>query len=354
MSHGTLVVPRSEGASRLARAGVLALALAGLGAAPAYGLTAPEVNEAAFRPGLGIKDSVDPAILRAQILLDRLRFSPGSIDGHDGENFAAALDAFAAANGKQAGGRLNEEVWQALVATYPEPVVVSYMIAEADLKGPFLKSVPKEFEAMAELDALSYTSPREELAERFHASPGLLAALNPKSGFDNAGEVIVVPAARPDPEPAAITNRNVAASSGGAAPVVRIEIDKAARRLQAFDADGRLRAAYPATIGSEEKPAPSGRFEIRAIARNPTYTYDPEYAFKGVRTKRKLTIPAGPNNPVGAVWLDLTAESYGIHGTPEPERIGKTFSHGCVRLTNWDVKDLASMVGKGTVVEFKE
>jgi lipoprotein-anchoring transpeptidase ErfK/SrfK len=113
-------------------------------------------------------------------------------------------------------------------------------------------------------------------------------------------------------------------------------------------------AFYPASIGSDEKPAPSGRFEIRAIARDPTYTYNPDYAFKGVKAREKLTIPAGPNNPVGVVWLDLTAESYGIHGTPEPERVGKTYSHGCVRLTNWDIKDLASLAGKGTIVEFSE
>ena len=119
-----------------------------------------------------------------------------------------------------------------------------------------------------------------------------------------------------------------------------------------MDAEGKLIAYYPASTGSEEKPAPSGSFQVRAIAENPTYEYNPAFAFKEVKTKKKITIPPGPNNPVGAVWIDLTAESYGIHGTPSPEKVSKTSSHGCIRLTNWDVKALAKMVGKGTPVDF--
>ncbi len=333
----------------------LALGLAAAsGASPAVALSAAEVNEAAVKPGPVAGEGIEPAVLRAQILLDRLRFSPGSIDGRVGDNFTRALDAFASANGLPPAGKLTPELFGALVGSYGGPALVSYRIGEADVKGPFLKKLPTDFEDMAELDALSYTSALEGLAERFHASPRLLEALNPKADFETAGQELTVPAARQDPDPSAITNRNVSAGAGGQAPVVRIEVDKTNRMLRAYGRDGKVIATYPATIGSEEKPAPSGRFEIRATARNPTYTYDPDYAFKGVKTKKKLTIPAGPNNPVGAVWLDLTAESYGIHGTPEPERIGKTFSHGCVRLTNWDVKDLASIAGKGTAVEFKE
>ena len=318
---------------------------------PAQALTALQVNEADFREGGSPRDAVDPAILRAQILVDRLRFSPGAIDGRGGENFDKAIAAFATSRNLPAAG-LNREVWTALVESYPGPALVPFTIAADDIEGPFLKTVPRDFEDMAELKYLGYTSPREKLAERFHMSPGLLAALNPGSSFDDPGAVIVVAASRPDPQPASISNRNVSAEDGGKAPVVRIEISKSQRVLRAFDGENRLVAFYPASIGSDEKPAPSGRFEIRAIARDPSYTYNPDYAFKGVSTRKKLTIPPGPNNPVGSVWLDLTAESYGIHGTPEPERVGKTFSHGCVRLTNWDVKDLASLAGKGTAVDF--
>lgn len=319
--------------------------------ADAAALTAEAVNQASFNAKAKPRGGIEPAVLRAQIMLDRLRFSPGSIDGRNGDSFTKALDAFATANGLQPAGKLTPEIWDKLVAASGEPALVPFTIRKEDVKGPFVKKIPKDYSDMAELEQLAYATPEEGLAEQFHVSPALLKALNPKSTFD-AGDEITVPAARPDPKPAQISNRNVAATEGGDAPVTRVEIDKARRALRAFDKDGRLLATYPASIGSGEKPAPSGKFEIKAIARNPTYTYNPAYGFKGQKAKKKVEIAAGPNNPVGAVWLDLTAESYGIHGTPEPERIGKTESHGCVRLTNWDVKDLASMVGKGTAVEF--
>ncbi len=321
------------------------------GAGPALAVTAQDVNDATFKPNSAAREGVDPAVLRAQVLLDRLRFSPGSIDGRTGENFANALDAFAVANGLQPAGKLTPAIWDKLVSAAEGPVLVSRVLSKDDVKGPFIETIPKEYEDMAELKSLAYTSVEEALGEQFHVSPALLKSLNPKAAFE-AGEEIVVPAARPDPKLSQITNRNVAASDGGQAPVTRIEVDKTRKALRAFDRDGRLLATYPASIGSEEKPAPSGTFAIQAIARNPTYTYNPDYGFKGQKAKAKIEVPAGPNNPVGAVWLDLTAESYGIHGTPEPERVGKTASHGCVRLTNWDVKDLASMVGKGTEVTF--
>lgn len=345
---------RGSGAARVPGfCAVLAMLSLAAGAAQAAPLTAQSVNEASFKAGAVSRKAADPSVLRAQIMLDRLRFSPGSIDGRGGDNLTKALDAFASANGLPPAGKLTQEVWDRLVAASGEPALVRYTIRKEDVKGPFVKRIPKDYEDMAKLEQLAYASPEEGLAEQFHVSPGLLKELNPRSAFD-AGDEITVPAARPDPKPAQISNRNVAASEGGDAPVTRIEVDKARRALRAFDRDGKLLATYPASIGSGEKPAPSGAFEIRAIARNPTYTYNPDYGFKGQKAKKKVEIAAGPNNPVGAVWLDLTAESYGIHGTPEPERIGKTESHGCVRLTNWDVKDLASMVGKGTTVEFVE
>ena len=323
---------------------------------PAFALTAREVNEAVLKPGEGTREGVDPVVLRAQVLLDRLRFSPGSIDGRTGDNFVNALDAFATANGLKPAGRLTPEIWKALASTYEGPVLVPYTIADSDVKGPFLEKIPKEYEEMAELKTLGYTSPEEGLAEKFHLSVPLLKALNPKAKFDTAGEVILVADARPDPKPGRRAQPPAAAGDKDAGKVraTRLEIDKAARALRAYDAENRLIATYPASIGSDEKPAPSRRTEIRAIALNPTYTYNPEYGFKGQKAAKKIEVPAGPNNPVGAVWLDLAIESYGIHGTPEPERVGKTFSHGCIRLTNWDAKDLAGMVSKGTVVEFKE
>jgi lipoprotein-anchoring transpeptidase ErfK/SrfK len=136
--------------------------------------------------------------------------------------------------------------------------------------------------------------------------------------------------------------------------VSRVEVDKPGRRLRAFDEAGALVAVYPASIGSEEKPAPSGTHHVRAVAKNPTYTYNPDFKFKGVKAKKPFEVPPGPNNPVGVVWIDLSVETYGIHGAPEPERVGKAFSNGCVRLTNWDALDLAAMLRRKAQVAFSD
>jgi lipoprotein-anchoring transpeptidase ErfK/SrfK len=190
---------------------------------------------------------------------------------------------------------------------------------------------------MAKLDRLGYTSPVEELAEKFHMDESLLKALNPGKAFDKAGTTILV---------ANIKNEKPGEKVG------KIVVEKGQHALRALDKDGKLVAFYPASIGSEEKPAPSGSYKVERVAQNPSYTYNPKYKFKGVKSDKPFTIKPGPNNPVGAVWIDLSLESYGIHGTPEPSKVGKTYSHGCVRLTNWDVKQLAAMVEKGTSVEF--
>jgi lipoprotein-anchoring transpeptidase ErfK/SrfK len=212
-----------------------------------------------------------------------------------------------------------------------------YEISEADVKGPFTEKIPANFEAMAKLPRLDYASPRDELAERFHVSESLLAALNPGIDFARAGARIAVTDVPQRP-------RHV--------KVAKLVIDKQARSLSAFDADGNLVGFYPASIGSAAKPAPSGEFKVKGVAHNPTYHYDPRFGFKGVKAQHKFTIQPGPKNPVGLVWINLTAPSYGIHGTPAPEKIGKTESHGCIRLTNWDALDLAGMVQRGTVVDF--
>lgn len=303
-------------------------------------LTAEAINSADLPAAPSDGKRIEPGLIKAQVLLDRARFSPGSIDGRGGSNMEKALAAFAAAQGLQSGGKLDREVWDKLVATSSDPVVVDYNIAAEDVKGPFVDKIPREFEAMAKLDRLGYTSARELLAEKFHLTEDLLAAMNPGRDLETEGTTILVPnVARPrDP-----------AEKGR---VAKIEVDKAGKFARALDKDGKLVAFYPASIGSSDKPAPSGTAKVDRVALNPTYTYNPKYAFKGVKTKEKVTIKPGPNNPVGSVWIDLDIESYGIHGTPEPDRVGKSYSHGCIRLTNWDAQDLARMVQKGTVVAF--
>jgi lipoprotein-anchoring transpeptidase ErfK/SrfK len=296
---------------------------------------------------------VDPAILKAEVALDRAGFSPGAIDGRNGDNFRKALGAFQAQNGLAASGKLDPPTAGKLDAVAQAPALVDYEITQADVQGPFVKTIPHKFEEMAKLPALAYASPREALAERFHMAEGLLQALNRKAKFDAAGtriRVANVAAAQAN----ATTGTAQAGSPATVSRVDRIEVDKHERVLRAFDKDGNLLAFYPASIGSVEKPAPTGKFKITLVQRNPIYHYDPKFGFKGVKAREKFTIPPGPNNPVGLVWMDLTAPSYGIHGTPNPDKIGKTESHGCVRLTNWDALALAARVHKGTEVDFVE
>jgi lipoprotein-anchoring transpeptidase ErfK/SrfK len=297
-------------------------------------LTAQAIEQAQFVPG----QKANPAlIIKAEVLLDRAGFSPGVIDGHDGDNFRKALAAFQRQNGRDGTSILDAQTFNALAATSEDPVMGDYVISEADVKGPFAKEIPANLEAMAKLPRLDYPSLRDQLAERFHMSESLLTALNPGADFARADTRIVVTDVPQQP-------RHV--------KVAKIVVDKRARSLSAFDADGNLVGFYPASIGSAEKPAPSGQFKVKSVAHNPTYHYDPRFGFKGVKAQHKFTIQPGPKNPVGLVWIDLTAPSYGIHGTPAPEKIGKTESHGCIRLTNWDALDLAGMVKRGTIVDF--
>ena len=297
-------------------------------------VAAEAIEQAQF--GQGQKDNA-ALIVKAEVLLDRSGFSAGVIDGRDGDNYRKALAAFRRQSGLDPTATLDGDTFNALAATSKDSIVADYAITEADVKGPFTKNVPANFEAMAKLPALDYPGPRDELAERFHMSQALLATLNPGADFARPGRRIVVTDV---PQKSRHTR------------VAKVVIDKSARTLTAFDADGNLVAFYPASIGSVEKPAPSGVFKVKGVAHNPTYHYDPRFAFKGVKAQHKFTIRPGPKNPVGIVWIDLSAPSYGIHGTPSPEKIGKTESHGCIRLTNWDAFDLAGMVHRGTVVDF--
>ncbi|AZO70444.1 MAG: L,D-transpeptidase [Mesorhizobium sp.] len=317
---------------------VIAMALAlACGAAQAARFDLDAVNQAQFIEGE--PKAVDPMLLKAQILLDRARFSPGLIDGRLSDNFARAVAAFQAANGLPSDGKLTRETWDRLTATFAGPVLTNYEVTARDVRGPFTRRIPARMERMAQLKRLGYRNAREKLAERFHLSEQVLRMLNPRSGFRKAGTTLVVPnVGRGDP-PAAVAS---------------VEVDKASREVRVLDPSGKPLAVYPASIGSEEKPAPSAAAEVRRVVRNPTYHYNPKFAFKGVRSQRPFTIARGPNNPVGSVWIDLSIESYGIHGTPDPGKIGTTFSHGCIRLTNWDAEDLAAMVKPGTKVDFKD
>jgi lipoprotein-anchoring transpeptidase ErfK/SrfK len=315
---------------------------AGHAPAAAQDLTLEAVNKAEFGAKQEPKkDRPNPVIIKAQVLLDRARFSPGVIDGRMGENVKKAIAAFQRANGLKDSGDLDQETWAKLVATSGDPVLREHKIGDDDVKGPFIDKIP-DFEEQAELKRLAYTGPREKLSETFHMDEDLLKALNPNKSFDKAGTVIVV---------AAVGDQPRKEEKGR---VAKIEVDKKLLMVRALDKEDKLVAAYPASIGTGERPAPSGTLSVRAIAMNPGYTYNPKYKFEGVKSDKPFEIAPGPNNPVGSVWIALDQEGYGIHGTPEPDKVSKSYSHGCVRLTNWDAEELARMVEKGTTVAFIE
>lgn len=301
-------------------------------------LTPERINNANFTGKLPSEDNVTPLAVKLQVLLDRARFSPGEIDGRFGDNVEKALQAFADANSLPAGKALTPEIWARLQQGAGDPAIAEYAVTERDIKGPFIEKLPSKMEDMKSLKHLDYTGAKEALSERFHMSPDLLAALNPGQKFDRAGAKIKVVNLPKDEPPKA----------------ARVEVDKERQTVKAFDKDGKLIAFYPASVGSEEKPTPSGTLKVVSIDRNPTYRYDPKYKFKGVESTKPFTIKPGPNNPVGVMWIGLSQQSYGIHGTSEPSHISKRESHGCVRLTNWDVMRLAQSVKKGVEVSFVE
>lgn len=274
----------------------------------------------------------DPAMVRLQVLLDRAGASPGVIDGYDGDNVRKAIFAFETMRGLPADGRLDADVLAALETG--GPVIGTYEITAEDVSA-IVPPIPTDYAEMSKRDFLGYQSVPEELGERFHMDDKLLTALNPDTTFA-AGETIVVAAYGPD-----LTGA-----------VARIEADKAMRQVRAYDAGDRLIAAYPATIGSEDNPSPSGTHVVEGIAPMPNYTYNPKINFQQGDNTSVLTIPPGPNGPVGSMWIDLSEPTFGIHGTAEPSKIDKTASHGCVRLTNWDANELAGMVKPGVPVAF--
>jgi lipoprotein-anchoring transpeptidase ErfK/SrfK len=276
------------------------------------------------------------AVLRAQILLDRAHFSPGEIDGRMGANAVRAVEGFRSAHGLSSGSSIDADVWKALNMD-SAPAIVDYALTEADVKGPFVK-VPSSMMLKARLKYLGYGSALEGVAEKFHASPAVLRRLNPGSKFNAAGRKIHVPGIGPPLK----------------ARAARVVVSKAESTVKVLNDMGQVIAQYPCTSGSEHDPLPIGEWQVTGVLRNPKFHYNPDLFWDAKAQDSKAMIAAGPNNPVGRVWIDLSKEHYGIHGTPSPALIGHTESHGCIRLTNWSALELAGMVDKGTPVSLTE
>jgi lipoprotein-anchoring transpeptidase ErfK/SrfK len=305
------------------------------GAPAARSLSQNEIEDST-KTGTVEPGAAGPRVVRAQILLDRARFSPGEIDGVYGDDLGIAVKGYQENHGLKPTGRIDAEMWR-LLDSDAGPLLVTYAITRADEKGPF-QPEPTDIQEKAKMKWLGFETPGDELGERFHCSPKLLTELNPGEKLDTAGDRITVPNVRH----AALRMAS------------RLVVSKSKRTVAAYDGGGRELAQYPATIGGTHDPLPIGHWIITSVVHYPWFNYDPELFWNPDPKKTAAILPPGPRNPAGAAWIGLSKEHYGIHGTPDPGHVRHGESAGCIRMTNWDVDNLSHMVRRGTPVVLEE
>jgi lipoprotein-anchoring transpeptidase ErfK/SrfK len=276
-------------------------------------------------------------------------------------SLTTALKGFQTARGLTGSGTADAATVQALDAYKELPPVIEVALSDDMLAGPFLGPIPKKPADQAKLPMMGYANAMEALAERYHTTPATLVALNSAKTPLTVGAKIKVPNVRPaasdypasfKPEwRATLASLSVSSDQPQAAKVV---VDKSDGVLRAYDAEDKLIAQFPATMGSKHDPLPIGTWKIQGTSFLPPFHYNPDLFWDAKEGETKQTLKPGPNGPVGVVWMDLDKEHYGIHGTPTPETIGRTESHGCIRLTNWDAARLSMMVKPGTPAVFQE
>ena len=333
----------------------------------------PAGRSGSARPTAATTGTSPDETLAVQVMLDRAGFSPGEIDGRAGANLSRAIKAFQRANRLGESGQVDDQTRQRLTeVTGNQPTLIEYVVRDADVAGPFTPEIPADLVAQSKLERLHYGSALEAIAERFHASPQLLQRLNSGITISKAGERIQVPNVEPfelpqppppaargrgrnaNPQPAAVGTTGRSGRGANTTPAFTITVSKSGSALTVADATGRVVFHAPVTTGSERDPLPIGDWKVTTVQVMPKFNYNPDLFWDANPSHSKATIQSGPNNPVGVAWIDLSKEHYGIHGTPQPSRIGHVQSHGCVRLTNWDAARLMAWAQPGTPVLFRE
>lgn len=339
--------------STFALAAAAASLVAAAPAAPNQQASAPAASSAT-----GLPAGMDRNIFHAQVLLDRAGFAPGVIDGKKGRSFGEAVKGFQTARGLEVTGDLDDATRAALLRDRA-PSTLRLAVDATDAQGPFVNPIPKEAEQQAKLPALAYRNLLEKLAEKFHTTPATIVALNDPQTQLIAGAVLRLPNVLP-------IARDYGGMKADAAQMLsdlnvssdlpkadRIVVDKSDGVLRLYAKDETLIGQFPATMGSSNDPLPLGTWKALSVAYNPPFHYQPDLFWDVADDEEEQRLPPGPNGPVGVVWVDLSKEHYGIHGTSAPETIQRAQSHGCVRLTNWDAAKVARMVTDGMEVVFQ-